>query len=145
MAVARALTPDELPVGWLRLDVRGVIEAANPRIAAWTGQPVESLLGKSFDTLLTPGSRLLYQCHVQPLLRLHADTAELSIALRAADGGEMSALLYSCPAGRNGVDLVIAPIKQRRKIEDELLRVKRAGSIKQGRPTCQVVENALCS
>jgi signal transduction histidine kinase/CheY-like chemotaxis protein len=119
---------DGLPCGWLRVDHRGLIVRANARLAQLAGREgvVEGLY---FDDLLTLPSRVLFQSHLSPLLRLKGETAELNVALRRSDGAApLDVLLYSCRAEDlpGHIDFVVVPIRQRRRIEDELVRVKRA-------------------
>ncbi len=119
---------DDLPCGWLRLEPGGRIVQANVPMAHLAGA-ADGLEGRYFDDLLTLASRVLFQSHLSPLLRLDGDTAELSVALRQPDGRPpLDVLLYSCRArdAPGLLDFVVVPIRQRRRIEDELVRVKRA-------------------
>ncbi len=48
---------DDLPEAVLGLDEHGVIVTANSRAAAWTGRPIDDLVGRSFLDLIGDGDR----------------------------------------------------------------------------------------
>ncbi len=108
----------------------GRVLAANAALGRLVGRPRQELPGLMFDELLSGPSRVLYHSYLQPLLRLHGNVEEVSLALTVAGGGTAAVLLYSFrPAnGQVGDDteVVLAPIRRRRGIEDEMLRIKRA-------------------
>ena len=122
---ARALT-DGLPCAWLRLASDGSILEAARGTEQLVGAAPGGLAGRGFDELLTLPSRVVYQTHLLPLLRLAGNTAELSLMLRAASGATLDVLFYSNRRADTTLDVLLAPIRQRRRIEDELVRVKRA-------------------
>ncbi len=122
---ARALT-DGLPCAWLRLAANGRILEAAAGTEQLVGAAPGSLEGRDFDELLTLPSRVVYQTHLLPLLRLAGNTAELSLMLRSATGATCDVLFYSQRRTDTTLDVLLAPIRQRRRIEDELVRVKRA-------------------
>jgi signal transduction histidine kinase/ActR/RegA family two-component response regulator len=123
-----------LPCGWLRMDMRGVVLAANPALCRMLERDEQGLLGLAFDSLLTRPSRLLYQSYLQPLLRLHGNVEEFALAFDLGEGRTMDTLIYSKGAGPDpaepqaatSVELVVASVRRRRSIEDEMLRIKRA-------------------
>ncbi len=117
---------DGLPCAWLRLGANGEILDAALAAEQLAGVAAGALHGQAFDELLTLPSRVVYQTHLLPLLQLAGDTAELSLALRRPGGGTLDVLFYSHRRADGLVDVLLAPIRQRRRIEDELVRVKRA-------------------
>jgi len=93
------------------------------------------IVDQPFDRLLGAAARVLDQSYLVPLLRLHGHLQEFSLALQAADGSTVDVLLFAnsreVPAstavpGDRVYDLVLVPIRQRRRLEEEMLRVKRA-------------------
>ncbi len=117
---------DGLPCAWLRLSPEGAIVDASRATEQLAGASPGGLRDLAFDELLTLPSRVVYQAHLLPLLRLAGDTAELSLTLRRPGGGTLEVLFYSHRRADGWVDVLLAPIRQRRRIEDELVRVKRA-------------------
>jgi signal transduction histidine kinase/CheY-like chemotaxis protein len=123
---ARALV-DNLPCGWLRLSRQGQVIDASIESARLVGRPVAELVGRPLDELLTLPSRVVYQTHLLPLLQFSGDTAELSLVLKAhGDVPPLDVLVYTRRGSEEHIEMLLAPIRQRRRIEDELVRVKRA-------------------
>ena len=129
MANRSAAHHDDLPCGWLRLNEQGTVVAANAALCRMVGITASQLEGRPFDGLLTRPSRVMFQSYLQPLLRLHGNVEELALALQGENGSTIDVLIYTskkvCAHG-NLIDVIVAPIQQRRRIEEEMLRIKRA-------------------
>jgi signal transduction histidine kinase/CheY-like chemotaxis protein len=120
---------DELPCGLATLAADGTLLRVNPALCALLGRAAESLVGQSFDVLLSAASRMLYQSYLMPKLRLHGQLQEFSLSLLVADGLPVDVLLFAnrrSNAQATAYDLLLVPLRQRRRLEDELLQVKRA-------------------
>ena len=60
-----------------------------------------------------------------PLLQLHGRVEEFALGLRHADGSTVDALVYAVLRPAEGGDVVeatLVPMRERRRLEDELLR-----------------------
>jgi PAS domain S-box-containing protein len=128
-AALAGLPCERLPVAWLCMDSQGMVQQANEALSQMLQAPAAQLVGLPFDRLLSRASRVIYQSYLQPLLRLHGDIAEFALTLELDASPRVDVLLYS--ARRNlpvdhVVDMVLVPIRQRRRIEDEMLRIKQA-------------------
>jgi PAS domain S-box-containing protein len=126
-----ALLPgaDALPCALATVSADSRLLAVNPALCTLLGRSAGSLVGQPFDTLLSVAGAVVYQSYLMPLLRLHGHLQEFSIGLRTADGRPLEVLLYagSRDTGTGRVhDLVLVPIRQRRRVEEEMLRIKRA-------------------
>jgi signal transduction histidine kinase len=140
-----------LPEGWpcptLYLDARGLVVSASDSLCRLLDQDRQAIEGRPFDGLLTPASRVLYQSYLHPLLQLHGNVEEISLALRGRQGAAVDVLLYSArvpspqtppetassaAASAHEVQVILAPIRRRRGIEDEMLRIKRAADLAPG-------------
>jgi signal transduction histidine kinase/ActR/RegA family two-component response regulator len=124
---------DRLPCGWLKMERSGTLLNVNATLCHMLGMDAADLLGRHLDSLLTPASRVLYQSYLQPLLLLHGHVEEFSLAFCDVQGQTVEALVYSTgvtantvPAQANQIELVVASLRKRSDIEQELLRVKRA-------------------
>ena len=129
------ISPQSLPCGWVRLDSRGMVVAVNDTLCAWVGLQAQDLQGKAFDTLLSTPARVLYQTYLQPVLRLHGQVQELSLALKTLNGSSLDVLLYSTKlagADLGCIDMVLAPIRRRRRIDEAFLRIKQAADLAPG-------------
>lgn len=140
-----------LPEGWpcptLYLDARGLVVSASDSLCRLLDQDRGAIETRPFDSLLAPASRVIYQSYVHPLLQLHGNVEEISLALRGRQGATVDVLLYSARVPRpetppdtagsaaepaHDVQVILAPIRRRRGIEDEMLRIKRAADLAPG-------------
>lgn len=117
---------DDLPCPWARIDAAGRVEAGNLALAGLLACEREAIVGSTFDAWLSPASRVLYQSLVQPLLKLHGHVSELALSVRSPSGAHQDVLFYAAHQGDGRVSVQLVVIRQRRRIENELLRVKRA-------------------
>jgi len=120
---------DQLPCALATVTTEGRLLAVNPALGALLGRDAAACCGGPFDALLTTAGAVIYQSYLMPLLRLHGHLQEFSISLRRQDGQPLEVLLYASSrnVGTQRVhDLVMVPIRQRRRVEEEMLRVKRA-------------------
>ena len=67
---------DVLPCGIVTFDDGGIIASANETLAAWLGYSPEELTGVSLESILTTPSRIFYQTHFFPLIKLHSKADE---------------------------------------------------------------------
>lgn len=128
-APSAGLPCHRLPVAWLCMDRHGLVQETNAALCRMLEAPAEGLAGLPFDQLLSRASRVIYQSYLQPLLRLHGDIAEFALTLQHGGSPPVDVLLYSAHRAApedHRVDLVLVPIRQRRRIEDEMLRIKQA-------------------
>jgi signal transduction histidine kinase/CheY-like chemotaxis protein len=128
---------DTLPCGVAVVGADGRVQHASAGLGRLVGEPAAALRGRSFDSLLAPAAAVLYQSYLLPLLHLHGHVEEFELALRHAAGQRTSVLYYGTrrPAtdGASGaVDVVLVPVRERRRIEEEMLRVKRAAELAPG-------------
>ncbi len=145
--MSRAALPEGWPCPTLVLDARGLVLSASDSLCRLLGQDREAIENHPFDKLLTQASRVLYQSYLLPLLQLHGNVEEISLALRGSQGSTVDALLYSARVPRpegppelaagaataaQDVQVILAPIRRRRGIEDQLLRIKRAADLAPG-------------
>ena len=120
---------DALPCALASVDSNGRLLAVNPALASLLGRDVQPLCGGPFDALLSTAGAVIYQSYLMPLLRLHGHLQEFSISLKTGDGQPLEVLLYASSRGSGAQrvhDMVMVPIRQRRRVEEEMLRVKRA-------------------
>jgi signal transduction histidine kinase len=106
----------------------GTIRVVNATLLGMLGYAREDLLGHHVERMLAVGSRIFYQTHFFPLLRLHGHAEEIFLLLRARDGSDVAALVNAVRRERDGewvTDCVLLRIVERRKFEDALLRAKR--------------------
>ena len=116
------------PCGFVEFADDSTILLVNATLATLLGYAPGDLPGRSMDVLLTAGSRVFYQTHIFPLLKMQGRVDELYLSLRSNNGVDVPVLLNAVRrerAGAVGNDCIVVPMYQRRRYEDELLRAKK--------------------
>ncbi len=123
-------------MGVMSLSDDGRILQINQRLCVWLGQPRHALEGAMVDRVFTPASRLLYHTYLLPLLKLHGQVAELSLALLAADGARLDAMVGAqrLPRadGPGEVRFAFTLMRERRKLEEQLRSAQRMAELVPG-------------
>lgn len=118
---------DNAPGGFLCVADDGAIERANLTLAAMVGMKREALLLRHLDAILAPASRIFYQTHVFPCLKLQARVHEVYIALRNAQGDDVPVMLNAQRRARDGrfvSDWLVIPMRQRDQYENAILEAR---------------------
>ncbi len=116
------------PCGFLSFGDDGTVELANATLLDMLGYERGELVGRHVEGVLTIGSRIFYQTHWFPLLRLHGRAEEIFLMLRSRSGEDMGVLVNAVRrerGGRPAYDCVLMRVRERQKYEDELLRARR--------------------
>lgn len=119
---------DSLPAGFLSFTDEGKIVRANATLLAMLGYERGELEGRHVESVLAVGSRIFYQTHWFPLLRMRGAADEIYLLLRPRSGEDVGVLVNAARRERaEGVtyDCVMMRVVERRKYEDELLRARR--------------------
>ncbi|HEX2167797.1 MAG TPA: ATP-binding protein [Longimicrobiales bacterium] len=119
---------DHAPCGFLSFGDDGIVQHVNTTLLDILGYPAPELVGSHVERILTIGTRIFYQTHWFPLLRLHHRGDEIFLMLRTKDGEEVGVLVNAVQHQRGGramYDCVLMQVKERQKYEDELLRARR--------------------
>jgi len=116
------------PCGFLSFTDDGKIVLANSTLLELLGYEPGELLGVHVESLLPVASRIFYQTHFFPLLKLHDRVEEVYFTLRSRGGAEIPVLVNAVRREREGVvtnDCVLMHMRQRNQYEDEILQAKR--------------------
>jgi PAS domain S-box-containing protein len=119
---------NDAPCGWLSFVDDGTVRLCNDTLLTLLGYERDAVVGRHVESLFTVGSRIFYQTHLFPLLRLHGHAQEIFLVLRARNGDEVAVLTNAVRRERNSewvTDCVLLHIVERRKFEDALIRAKR--------------------
>lgn len=119
---------DQAPCGFLSVRDDGVIEYANATLLTLLGWERAALQGQNIVAILPVASRIFYQTHVFPMLRVQGAVTEIYFSLRSRSGQDIPILANGVRRQRQGDainDCVVIPIRQRMKYEDEILRAKK--------------------
>ncbi|WP_436535776.1 PP2C family protein-serine/threonine phosphatase [Actinoplanes sp. HUAS TT8] len=121
---------DNAPCGFVSTLPDGTIAKINLTLLAWLGSTGADLVGRRrFGDLLTPGSRLLYETHCVPLLRLQGEVRGIALVIRTA-GAPLPILITSVVRlGLTGTPLMIRTTvfdaRERRAYENQLLDARQ--------------------
>lgn len=117
------------PCGFLSFADDGTVRLANATLLDLLGYRADEVIGRHVERLLTIGSRIFYQTHWFPLVRLHGSADEIFLMLRSSAGEDVGMLVNAVRRERRGetvYDCVLMHVQERQKYEDELLRARRA-------------------
>lgn len=122
---------ENAPCGHLSLSAQGRIVKLNATLARWLGTSAAELHGRRLREVLSVPSRIFYETHVSPLLRMQGYLDEFALDLAAS--GEKLAVLANA-VQRHDDDgrllftrLTFFPATERRRHEREL-RAQRAAA-----------------
>jgi PAS domain S-box-containing protein len=122
---------ENAPCGYLSTLPDGTIVRANRTFVEWTGVSREALLaGRKFQTVLTVGSRIYYETHYAPLLRMQGAVNEIALEVVREDGRILPVLANSRQKrDADGTPLfnriTLFDSTDRRRYERELLLARR--------------------
>ncbi|MCV7348812.1 PP2C family protein-serine/threonine phosphatase [Mycobacterium parmense] len=118
------------PCGHLIAEPDGRIVRANVTMMRWLGFDRNALQGRLFSDLFAAGSRIHYETHFEPLLRMSGELNGVTVDLVAADGGRLPMFLTinvkTSALGRPELLRISAvDAADRRAYERELLEERR--------------------
>lgn len=119
---------DTVPCGFLSFGDDGIVQAANAMLISLLQGEDGSPVGRHLEGFLTVASRIFYQTHLFPLLRVTGRADEIYLALRTGQGEEVPVLINGVRRERDGAtvyDCILVPMRRRSQYEDEILRAKR--------------------
>jgi signal transduction histidine kinase len=120
---------DAAPCGFISFSDDGHLRVVNRTLLDMLDYSREELVGRHVESILAVGSRIFYQTHFFPLLRLHGHADEIFLLLRGKSGEDVAVLANAVRRERHGAwatDAVLLRLIERRKFEDALLDAKRA-------------------
>ncbi len=119
---------DTAPCGFLSVADDGYVIEANATLGAMLRRAPAAIAGSHVDRLFAPASRIFYQTHVFPTLKLQGTVHEVYVSLRDADDEDVPVLLNAArrPRGERFVsDWVVVPMRQRNQYENEILKARK--------------------
>jgi PAS domain S-box-containing protein len=120
---------DTAPCGFFSFGDDGVVGVVNTTLLEMLGRARDEVVGAHIENLMTVSSRIFYQTHFFPLLRLEGRAEEIFLTLRHQDGSAVPVLANARRAEREGalaIDCVVMQLRQRQKWEEEMMRARRA-------------------
>lgn len=119
---------DTAPCGFVSFDDTGRVLYANSTLAERLGYDREQMERQHVEKLLALGSRIFYQTHFFPLVKLRGQAREVFLLFRTGSGEDVGMLCNAIRRQRNGAfvtDCVLMEVVERKKFEDALLQARQ--------------------
>lgn len=117
------------PCYFLSLSQEGLVTRINKTFLSALGYTAEEIINtKKFTELLTVGSKIFYQTHFYPLIKLHGTFNEIFLSFCTKDGEDLPVLLNARQIGSNDIFEIHCggiQIAQRNRFEKEILEAKK--------------------
>jgi serine/threonine-protein kinase RsbW len=142
---------ENAPMGYLSTMPDGRIVKVNRTFCAWTGRPVDDVVGSRFQDLLSVGGRVFHETHLRPLLRMQGAVREIALDIMRIDGSLLPCLLNAVEVrDEDGTPVLVRATlfeaTARRRYERELLAAQRAAEESEARSrTVQMVVSDLAA
>src|SRR5687767_6341819 len=91
---------DRAPCGFLTISDDASITIVNHTLLEWLNYTQDELQGQPIDYILPASSRIFYQTHIFPVLRIHGHIEEVYFPLLRRDGNTIPMLMNA--ARRDG-------------------------------------------
>lgn len=116
---------DEAPCLFLSFTDEGLITAVNKTACLTTGYQSNELIGQNISRIVTLGTRIFFQTHFFPLLRLEGHAEEIFITLRCKNTSELP-LMMNVKRSVQTAELIAIGIViiNRNKYEEGILAAK---------------------
>ncbi|MFM7408375.1 MAG: diguanylate cyclase domain-containing protein [Cuspidothrix sp.] len=116
------------PCGFLSFTDDGTIIMINATLLALLGYESDELWGHKIEIILPMASRIFYQTHFFPLLKMHDKAEEIYFSLRSKQRRNIPILANAVRLENSGNfvnNCIFIPIYQRIQYEDEILKAKK--------------------
>jgi serine/threonine-protein kinase RsbW len=84
---------EDAPCGYMSSLMDGTIVRVNRTFLRWTGLQRDAVVGAQVASLFSPASRLYFEVHASPLLRLEGEVHGLALEIEAAQGRTLPVLI----------------------------------------------------
>ncbi|BAU40990.1 histidine kinase dimerization/phospho-acceptor domain-containing protein [Leptolyngbya sp. O-77] len=119
---------DTAPCGFLAFRDDGTITLTNATLLELVQRRLEEVKGQRLEVLLPTASRIFYQTHFFPLLKLQGKVEEIYLPVCSRTGEDLPMLVNATRHEREGEVLnecILIPIQQRSHYEEALLQARR--------------------
>lgn len=119
---------NQMPGGYFYFAEGGILLGINQTLLDQLGYSTPEVVGQSVEALLTIASRIFYQTHFYPLLKLQGKADEIFLSLGMKNGQSLPVLLNAASLKRGDsrvYQCVCLPVRQRQQYEEEILLAKR--------------------
>ena len=123
---------DIQPCGFLSFSDDGTIKEVNEALCTFLAFSKEELKSKKIEQIVTLATRIFFQTHLFPLIKMQLSVSEIFITLLGNNKIEVPVLLNAKRIEtENGIEnvCVFMPVYYRKKYEDEILEAKRKAEL----------------
>ncbi len=120
---------DIAPCGILLFDDSGIILKVNKTFNVLLGYNDQELEGKTIDSIFSLATRIFYNTHYFPIIKLHARADEIFLTLVTKDKRHIPVLSNTLRRDNSGKFenvVVFMTLFERKKYEEEILQARRA-------------------
>lgn len=117
------------PCGFLSFADDGTIIMVNATLLQLLGHESDELRGQKVESILPMASRIFFQTHFFPLLKLHGKVEEIYFSLRSKQGIDIPMLINAVRREKGGnfvTDCILICIRQRIQYEGEIIKAKKS-------------------
>lgn len=79
--------------GFIITDNEGIVVRTNRKVAKWLNINSESVIGTKVTNMLTVGSKIFFETHLWPMLRMQGHFDEIAVELKDTGSGKFPALM----------------------------------------------------
>jgi phosphoserine phosphatase RsbU/P len=122
-------TIDHAPCGYFYFFDNGILHVVNDTLCQLIGYEKRELEGKNIDYILTIATRIFFQTHFYPLIKMHGHAEEIFVSLNTKSQEHLPVLLSARRDEDNGKPFIACAcivIPNRKKFEDELVAARKA-------------------
>lgn len=119
---------DRAPCGYFSFADDGTVQEVNSTLCSLMGYAKEDLLGRPVETLFTLPTRIFYQTHFFPLVKMQGHAEELFLTLLTKANDYLPVLLNAERVEVDGVwytACAFIVVHNRKKFEDELVAARK--------------------
>src|SRR5687768_7392412 len=119
---------DKAPCGYFSFGDDGTVRTVNATLCALLGFRKEELAGKNVESFFTLPTRIFYQTHFFPLVKMQGHAEEIFISLLCSDGEQLPVLLNAKRMDWEGSVVTCCSfiiVRNRKKYEDELVAARK--------------------
>ncbi len=119
---------DQAPCGIFCISANGFLTYANSTFARLISYTPDEIKGRKFEDILPVASKIFYQTHFFPLVKMKGSADEIFLSLKSSTGAEVPVLIAAKTSLEDKVLYVhcaCLPVYHRRKYEDEILLAKK--------------------
>jgi phosphoserine phosphatase RsbU/P len=119
---------EQAPCYYFVASDEGELIAVNEMFCSALGYSKEEIFGKHIEFIFTLATRIFYQTHLFPLLKLQGKAFEIFITVQARDKEQIPLLCNisrTNKKGHNYISFIGIVVENRKKFEDELLNARK--------------------